>query len=168
MTKTTLYSPTEKIYPPGKCIQTESKSKLTLKPIRFPENNSKIPFAPIVQATIMIDGTFQIRAVFLVARKPKGQGEDEKKDELKFDIYQNWYVDLRGQRQLQFFIAYDIDDSIEENFDVYEASFKAEKDPYGEKAFADIATIQTFLWDIDPETSRGTETTVQQGTGGGY
>lgn len=165
MTKTTLSSPTDKIYPPGKCIETESRSRLTIKPIRFPENISKIPFAPIVQATLMKDGIFQIRAVFLVARKPKGQKEDEgdKTEELEFDIYQNWYVDLGGNRQLQFFIAYDIDDNIEENFDVYEASFRAERDPYGENAFASINTIQTFLWDIDPETSRGTETVVQHG-----
>lgn len=160
MTNITLKSPTDKIYPPGKCIETENKCKLTIKPISFPENTSKIPFAPIVQATLKKDGTFQIRAVFLVACKSIGQkGEDE----LKFDIFQNWYVDLDGQRQLQFFIAYDIDDNIEKNFDVYEASFKAKKDPYGENAFANIKTIQTFLWDIDPETSRGTETTVQQG-----
>lgn len=162
MTNITLKSPTDKIYPPGNCIARKSKSKLTIEPVCFPENTSKIPFAPIVQATLMKDGTFQIRAVFLVACKPIGQKEGE--NELEFDIYQNWYVDLDGQRQLQFFIAYDIDDNIEKKFDVYEASFKAEKAPYGENAFANIKTIQTFLWDIDPETSRGTETTVQQGT----
>ncbi|MFB9077254.1 hypothetical protein ACFFLS_02550 [Flavobacterium procerum] len=163
MTTTTLLSPDQTINPPGKCIELEHKSKLTAKPLSFPENNSKIPFAPIVQATLLKDGTFQIRAVFLVACKPKREEaeEDEKKGELKFEIFQNWYVDLDGQRQLQFFIAYNIDDNINKNFDVYEASFKAEKFPYGENAFDGINTIQTFLWDIDPETSRGTETTVQ-------
>jgi hypothetical protein len=166
MTKTTLTGPGPEgnVYPPGKCIQTENKSKLTLKPISFPENTSKIPFAPIVQATLIQDGTFQIKAVFLVATEPKGHkgDEDDKKEKLKFDIYQNWYVDLDGQRQLQFFIAYNIEDDPKQNFDVYEASFKVEKEPYGENAFAKIETIQTFLWDIDPETSRGTETSVER------
>lgn len=161
MEKITLCSPTDEIKPPGKCIETEYKSKLTIKPISFPENTSKIPFAPIVQATLMKDGTFQVRAVFLVARKPKAQKEDE--DKLKFDIYQNWYVDLNGKRQLQFFIAYDILDDLEKYFDVYEASFKAEPYPYGKDTFANLITILTFLWDTDPETSRGTETNVQHG-----
>lgn len=161
MEKITLCSPTDKVYPPGKCIPSNCTGKLTITPISFPENTSKIPFAPIVQATLMKDGTFQVRAVFLVARKPIGQKEGE--DELKFDIYQNWYVNLGGKRQLQFFIAYDILDDPEKYFDVYEASFKAEPYPYGKDTFANIETIQTFLWDIDPETSRGTETTVQPG-----
>ena len=166
MTKTTLLSHDEKIYPPGECMKPESINRITKKtPISFPENKSKIPFSPIVQATLMNNGTFQVRAVFLVARKPKGQKEDEdhKEDELDFDIYQNWYVDLEGQRQLQFFIAYDILDDPQKDFDVYETSFTAKPYPYGEDTFANIKTIQTFLWDIDPETSRGTETTVQVG-----
>ena len=167
MTKTTLTGPGPegKIYPPGKCMKPESQSRITKKtPISFPENKSPIPFAPIVQATLKEDGTFQVRAVFLVARKPKGQKEveDDKEGELDFDIYQNWYVDLHGKRQLQFFIAYDILDDPEKEFDVYEASFKAEPYPYGKDTFAEIETIQTFLWDIDPETSRGTETIVQR------
>lgn len=164
MSTTTLVSPDQKIYPPGECMKPESINRITKKlPVSFPENNSKIPFSPIVQATLMKDGTFQVRAVFLVARKPKKHKEDEdhKEDELDFDIYQNWYIDLDGQRQLQFFIAYDILDDPEPDFDVYETSFKAQPYPYGEKTFASLTTIQTFLWDIDPETSRGTETTVQ-------
>ncbi|MFD1601721.1 hypothetical protein ACFSJW_16880 [Flavobacterium artemisiae] len=150
-------SPTDKIYPPGECMKPESTSRITKKtPLSFPENTSKIPFSPIVQATLMKDGTFQVRAVFLVARKP-----NQKEVDLDFDIYQNWYVDLEGERQLQFFIAYDILDDPEQEFDVYETSFKAKPYPYGEKTFANIKTIQTYLWDIDPVTSRGTETTVQ-------
>ena len=165
MTKTTLTGFDGDIYPPGKSMAPEHKKKLTKDPISLPENTSKIPFAPIVQATLMDDGTFQVRAVFLVACKSKGKNEDEddKKAEFDFNIYQNWYVDLEGKRQLQFFIAYNIDDNINKKFDVYETSFKAEPYPYGEDTFADIKTIQTFLWDIDPETSRGTETTVQIG-----
>jgi hypothetical protein len=157
MEKTTLYSPTSKVFPPGKCIKKATKSKLTEKPVSFPENNTQIPFSPIVQATFTDSETLQVRAVFLVSNNT--QLNDGK---LEFMIYQNWYVDLDGKRQLQFFITYDIDDAISTDFDVYEIGFKAEKDPYGEDAFKSINTIQTFLWDIDPETSRGTETTVQR------
>ncbi|WP_417939714.1 hypothetical protein [Flavobacterium sp. RS13.1] len=157
MEKTTLYSPTSKVFPPGKCIKKATKSKLTEKPVSFPENNTQIPFSPIVQATFTDSDTLQVRAVFLVSNNT--QLNDGK---LEFMIYQNWYVDLDGKRQLQFFITYDIDDAISTDFDVYEIGFKAEKDPYGEDAFKSINTIQTFLWDIDPETSRGTETTVQR------
>jgi hypothetical protein len=154
----TPFSPTDKIYPPGKCIKKATRSKLTQKPISFPENNSKIPFSPIVQATFTDSETLQVRAVFLVSTNTPLNA-----DKLAFDIYQNWYVNLDGKRQLQFFITYDIDDAISTDFDVYEISFKAEKEPYGEDAFKSVETIQTFLWDIDPETSRGTETTVQHG-----
>lgn len=156
MEKTTLYSPTEKIYPPGKCIKKATKNKLTQKPVAFPENASQIPFSPIVQASFTDSETLQIRAVFLVSTNTALNN-----DKLDFMIYQNWYVDLDGKRQLQFFITYDIDDAISKDFDVYEISFKAEKDPYGEDAFKSVNTIQTFLWDIDPETSRGTETPVR-------
>lgn len=149
-------SPTDQIYPPGKPMKPKTINKITTKKtVSFPENTSPIPFSPIVQATLMKDGTFQVRAVFMVAHK---------QDELDFKIYQNWYIDIEGQRQLQFFIAYDILDDPETEFDVYETSFKAEPYPYGKDTFANITTIQTFLWDIDPETSRGTVTTVQQGT----
>ncbi|MCI9843971.1 hypothetical protein [Flavobacterium pectinovorum] len=155
MEKTILNSPIEKIYPPGKCIKKATKNKLTQKPVSFPENNTQIPFSPIVQATFTDSETLQVRAVFLVSTNTELNN-----DKLEFMIYQNWYVDLEGNRQLQFFITYDIDDAIGKDFDIYEISFKAEKDPYGEDAFKSVKTIQTFLWDIDPETSRGTETSV--------
>lgn len=145
----------DKVYPPGKCIKKATKNKLTQKPVNFPENTSQIPFSPIVQATFTDSETLQVRAVFLVSTNTALNN-----DKLDFMIYQNWYVDLDGKRQLQFFITYDIDDSISTDFDVYEISFKAEKDPYGEDAFKSVNTIQTFLWDVDPETSRGTETAV--------
>jgi len=158
MEKTTLYSPTEKIYPPGKCIKKASKNKLTQKPLNFPENASQIPFPPTVQATFIDSETLQVRAVFLVSNNTALNN-----DKLDFMIYQNWYVDLDGKRQLQFFITYDIDDAVSKDFDVYEISFKAEKEPYGEDAFKNVNIIQTFLWDVDPETSRGTETAVRHG-----
>lgn len=145
----------DKVYPPGKCIKKATKNKLTQKPVTFPENTSQIPFSPIVQATFTDSETLQVRAVFLVSTNTALNN-----DKLDFMIYQNWYVDLDGKRQLQFFITYDIDDAISTDFDVYEISFKAEKDPYGVDAFKSVKTIQTFLWDIDPETSRGTETAV--------
>lgn len=161
MAKTTLYSPTEKIYPPGKSIKKATKAKLTQKPLSFPENNSKIPFSPIVQATFLDSETLQVRAVFLVSTNTALNS-----DKLAFEIYQNWYVDLDGNRQLQFFITYDIDDAVSKDFDVYEISFKAVKGPYEkeENPFKSVETIQTFLWDIDPVTSRGTETKVGSAT----
>lgn len=155
MEKTTLYSDDIQIFPPGKCIKNATKPKLTQKPVSFPENTTKIPFSPIVQATLTDSETLQVRAVFLVATNTALND-----DKLSFDIYQNWYVDLDGNRQLQFFITYNIADTISKEFDVYEISFRAEKYPYGEDAFKSVNTIQTFLWDIDPETSRGTETSV--------
>lgn len=158
MTKTTLKSPTEKIYPPG--VSLGPKVKLEKRTsITFPENQTNALLSPVVQATLIGKKRLQMRAVVFIA--------PEEQNSLEFDIYQNCYVDIEGNPQLQFFICYDLQDIVGKVFDIYEVSFEAKRIPFGDDAFTKIKTVQTFLWDIDPISSRGTETTVQPGTGTG-
>ena len=159
MEKTTLYSPTgtDNIYPPGKKINDTGKL-LKIGTVTFPNNKEKIPFSPIVQAVKSKDNKkLQINAVvFVTSFGPKN-------NELDFEIYQNQYVDMDGKLQVQFFICYNLLNDPGTVFDIYEISFDADKKPFGKHFFTDVNVIQTFLWDIDPDTSRGTETVVTSG-----
>lgn len=159
MKNITLNSPIEKIYPPGTPLHV-TLSRDSVGKIKFPERTDRMLLSPLVEAYHVIDEitkeeTILVRAVVFIARK-------ETKD-LDFDIYQNCYIDLDGKPQLQFFIAYDLVETKETDFLVYEVAFNAAAIPYG--PLSKIITIQTFLWDIDPVGSRGTVTTVQPGTG---
>lgn len=155
MEKTTLHSPIEKIYPPGKKID-ETGKLLKVGTVTFPNNQEKIPFSPVVQAFKSSDNkNLHINAVVFVTSFGPANNE------LNFEIYQNQYVDLDGKLQVQFFICYDLLDDPGTVFDIYEISFDANKKPFGKHLFTDVNTIQTFLWDIDPDTSRGTETPVR-------
>ncbi|WP_456315034.1 hypothetical protein [Pseudomonas shirazensis] len=157
MTKITLkLSDDKKTYPPG--FSLGPKVNLNkLSSVTFPENQTNALLSPVVQATLVGNKKLQIRAVIFIA--------PEEQNELEFDVYQNWYVDIEGNPQLQFFICYDLKDIVGKIFDIYEVSFEAKRKPYNEDddVFSKIKTVQTFLWDIDPVSSRGTETNVQHG-----
>jgi hypothetical protein len=157
MTNITPNSSDDKVYPPGKKI-AETGKLLKIGTVTFPNNKEKIPFSPVVQAFKTKDNKkLQINAVVFVTSFGPANNE------LNFEIYQNQYIDLNGKLQAQFFICYDLLDDPGTVFDIYEISFDANKKPFGKHLFTDVNIIQTFLWDIDPETSRGTESVVQKG-----
>ncbi|WP_166921771.1 hypothetical protein [Flavobacterium poyangense] len=148
-------SPTDKIYPPGKSLGPKVKlEKLTS--ITFPDNQTNALLSPVVQANLIDGRKLKVKAVVFIA--PDDQNG------LDFDIYQNCYVNIEGKPKLQFFVCYDLKDVVGKVFDIYEVSFEAKQIPFP-GGLSEIKTIETFLWDIDPITSRGTETTVQPGTG---
>ncbi|TDW47222.1 hypothetical protein EV144_105240 [Flavobacterium sp. 270] len=150
MKNITLNSPIEKIYPPGTLLPVKLSPDSVGK-IKFPERTDRMLLSPLVEAYHTKENQLLVRAVIFIARK-------ETKD-LDFGIYQNCYIDLNGNPQLQFFISYDLVETKETDFLIYEVAFNAIDIPYG--SLSKISTIQTFLWDIDPVTSRGTVTTVQ-------
>jgi hypothetical protein len=158
MTKITLkLADDKKNYPPGFSlgpkVNLDKRTSIT-----FPENQTNALLSPVVQATLIGKKKLQIRAVVFISPEAQTNG-------LEFDVFQNWYVDIEGNPQLQFFICYDLKNVIGKEFDIYEVSFEAKRKPYNEDddVFSKIKTIQTFLWDIDPVSSRGTETNVQHG-----
>lgn len=73
------------------------------------------------------------------------------------DIYE-FINDLSPCKQREIFIVYDYKAETPESLNLYTFSFEV---PCNSNS---IETIETFLWNEDPETSRGTETTVQPPT----
>jgi hypothetical protein len=153
MTKTTLESPIEKIYPPGTLLPVKLNPEAVGK-IKFPERTDRLLLSPLVEAYYNKEKKeLLVRAVVFVARK-------EAKN-LDFGIYQNCYIDIESKPQLQFFISFDLVETKETDFFIYEVEFIVSSIPYGVDALSKIEKIQTFLWDIDPVASRGTETPVR-------
>jgi hypothetical protein len=144
-------SVTQTIDPPGFEIEKFKKCK-PRGLITFPDNRSKALMSPLVEAAY-INETLSITTVIFVP-----PFEDKKALDLK--IYQNWYSNIEGVPQLQFFICYDMSESVSKDFLVYEVTFDAESKPF-EEQLSMVKTIQTFLWDVDPIASRGTITNVQ-------
>ncbi|AYN05126.1 MULTISPECIES: hypothetical protein [unclassified Flavobacterium] len=152
MSTTNLNSEVLIKYPPGVCI--ESIDARPIGSVSFPENRSKALLPPIVQAS------FENNKEKLVVQAVVFIAEDEQTD-LCLSIYQNCYVNIEGIPQLQFFVCYDMVETVAKEFNVYEVTFYADPIPFDD--FSQIKTIVTFLWDVDPIGSRGTVTTVQAG-----
>lgn len=138
--------------PPGTEIPAKFITTNFIGEIKFPLKKSKTLFSPVVEA-FFVEGVITVNAVVYVDSKVKKTTE--------FNVIQNLYVDIEGDPQLQFFVCYDLDDDKDvQNFRVFEVTFQVQSIlPF---EISKVETIQTFLWDIDPETSRGTETTVQR------
>lgn len=137
--------------PPGFSIETTESTKVGQ--ISFPERRTRALLSPLVEAYLEDKNKkLLIRAVVFIA-------PDE--NAMNFTIYQNWFVNIEGTPQLQFFICYDMKEIEGKDFDIYEVSFYAVDTPFGKNAFSHLKTIETFVWDVDPVTSRGTVTTVQ-------
>jgi len=139
--------------PPGVEIPTEFTSTNYVGEIKFPLSKSNDLFSPVVQA-FLIDEIITVNAVVFVDSKIEKSTE--------FNVIQNCYVDIEGDPQLQFFVCYDLDNKEEsKKFWVYEVTFQVQ--PIIPFDISKVETIQTFLWDVDPVSSRGTVTNVQAG-----
>lgn len=154
MTNITLKSDDKKIPPPGTLLPAKLNPEPVGK-IKFPERTERLLLSPLVEAYYNKEKKeLLVRAVVFVARK-------EAKN-LDFGIYQNCYIDMESNPQLQFFVSFDLVETKETDFFIYEVEFIVSSIPYGpDDALSKIKKIQTFLWDIDPVASRGTETNVQ-------
>jgi len=79
-----------------------------------------------------------------------------------FIITQSYSTNASGYPELQFYICTDyLVHSGTNNFDGYQLNFTADATSLPEGVLLkDIVTIESFLWNKDPKTSRGTVTTV--------
>jgi len=154
MSKTTINSCPVIINPPGKEIPKKFIDTTFIGEIKFPLRKSKTLFSPVAEA-FFVDGIITVNAIVFVDSKAKKTTE--------FNVIQNCYIDIEGDPQLQFFVCYNLDEKeASKNFWVYEITFQVQPiDPFD---ISKVETLQTFLWDIDPITSRGTVTTVKRGT----
>ena len=124
--------------------------------IQFDHIRSKKPLPALIEANRKADanGINVSVVVFIV----------EGYENPEIVVTQSYSISSLGLNQLQFFISYDFNEVKSSNFKTYELSFdaKEKKLPKGVK-LKDIDTVEIFLRDTDPITSRGTVTTVQTG-----
>ncbi|MFI1744314.1 hypothetical protein [Thalassobellus sediminis] len=104
-------------------------------------SSSEKPFSPLVQVSYGASGNLQVSAVVFVAasEKPNFSG-----------VNMQSVISNSGEKELDFFIIYDEPEERYQNFEAYRVDFIVENPP------EDLAQIQTFLWNKDPVSSRGT------------
>lgn len=156
MTKITQDSCTTISLPPGISI-VQQESTPQIGSVSFPQTKSVDILSPYVEAQYNAkDNSLTATAVVYVDQTTIQNGV------FTYSIFQNSYIDIAGAPQLQFFIVYDMPEELSVNFAIYEITFQADATIFS-GGLSNIESIQTFLWDADPITSRGTETTVQHG-----
>lgn len=157
MEKTTPESYTETINPPGTDITpTIETTANSIGNVTFEETKSVEILSPYVEAYYSANAnTLTVNAIVYVDSTAINENGT-----LEYCIFQNTYIDIEGDSQLQFFIVYNMPEELSGDLSIYEIIFQADKDIFI-GGLSNVKTIQTFLWDSDPVTSRGTETTVQ-------
>jgi hypothetical protein len=135
--------------PPG--IQVPQKSFSESGTISFTNKRPNTPLQPLVEVYLDSSNNIQISTVFFIDAAITGL------DANSFIIFQDTSISETGEPRLQFFISYDAIETDATNFQAYQLSFQALPTIFLTK---DITTIQTFLWDTDPISSRGTITNV--------
>lgn len=143
------------VLPPGVINVIDSPIKAGSQ-ITFANSRPTTPLPPLVQANLDKTGQFIMvcAIVFIDSSIPSP---------VSFTVYQNSIEGVNGApNQIQFYICYDYAESTATNFSAYTINFASlPASAAGGIAVKGINTIETFSWDSDPVTSRGTETTVQ-------
>ncbi len=138
--------------PPGKLV-APSIAADSIAEVNFlnPYRNfiTKRPLPPLVQNYYDKNmGILHMYAIVFV---------DSNEDPGSFDVYQQEIVSESGKSQLNFYITYDKPETRVSQFTGYRVNFAVRMPNPGNPP----TQIETFLWDEDPRTSRGTVTTVQ-------
>ncbi|OEJ99241.1 hypothetical protein A8C32_08720 [Flavivirga aquatica] len=136
--------------PPGRPINSKNVTVTPLdSQISFSYNSTTIkPLQPLVQVSFSPDRKLQISAVVFIASSIE-------RAEIS-SVNQESVISDAGETQLDFFIIYDAPEVSYQTFNAYRVDFVIENPP------EDLAQIETYLWDEDPVTSRGTVTTVRK------
>jgi hypothetical protein len=135
--------------PPGQPINRNLIKITNLNSqIEFDYNSTSLkPLTPLVQVSFSPEGNLQVSAVVFVASSETPNLSA---------VNQESVISDSGETQLDFFIIYDAPEQSYQNFNAYRVDFIIENPP------ADLVQIETFLWDSDPVTSRGTVTPVEK------
>ncbi|WP_272151774.1 hypothetical protein [Tenacibaculum aiptasiae] len=155
------------VFPPGKVISPEVTIQKSGS-IYF-ENTFERPLPSLVEATKKHRcGPINVKALIFVSSSTPLPASAIK-------ISQLFSVNSFGDYMLQFFIHTTVENMLKINdnkttneYQAYTIKFSTnELVTFPEGISLDkIKVIQTFVWNIDPTTSRGTETTVQDTTPG--
>ena len=143
------------IIPPGIDITPKDKDAVhSIGTVTFKKTKSAEVLSPYVEAYYDSHSNALLIQAVVYVDSPLVE-----KEELHFSVIQNTYIDIEGSPQLQFFIVYNMPEELSADLFIYEIVFNADSSFIG--GFSNLEKIQTFLWDSDPETSRGTETPVR-------
>ena len=134
------------INPPGVELKNISFNA-TEQQITFKNNRSITPLPPLVQANFDIEESISVSAVCFL---------DAQQDISSVQVYWDGNV-----LKPDFYIAYNIKNNEVKKFTAYEVNFTLTKE---ELLGVKPETIEVFVWDKDPITSRGTVTTVKSST----
>jgi hypothetical protein len=151
----TVNSTCTPVLPPGVINVIDSPIKAGSQ-IAFTNPRPTTPLPPLVQANLDATGQFinVCAIVFIDSSIPSP---------VSFTVYQNSITGVDGApNQIQFYICYDYAESTAINFNAYTINFASlPADVKGGISVKGMNAIETFSWDSDPVTSRGTVTTVQ-------
>ena len=150
------------IFPPGNLVPTTPEARHVGTIVLSETPN--LPLVPHVKVTKIDNETLEIKSIVFV-----NTTLDRTPD---FLVNQLFSINSLGQCQLQFFIHCSEEQILEimddqNHDDIHYQAFSVVFRTSSTEGFpdkikmSDIKFAQTFLWNIDPETSRGTETVVQ-------
>jgi hypothetical protein len=148
-------APKVNVYPPGTVIPILDFSAVGSS-ISLANNNSFNLLQPLVAASLDATGNILVSTVVFVDASLSLVETD-------FVVKQLYDISDLGVPRIQFFISYEKPETKPTEFKAYEISFApilASLIP-AVVLGSQIKTVQAFLWNVDPETSRGTETVVQ-------
>ncbi|MGC6431722.1 MAG: hypothetical protein ACON5F_11820 [Jejuia sp.] len=140
--------------PPGEPIaKSNIKVQKINSQIEFSFNSSSTkPLSPLVQISFDKKGNLQVSAIVFI---PTSETPNLS------NINQEYVISDSGETQFDFFIIYNAPEVSSQTFQGYKVDFVLENPP------KDLVQIETFIWDEDPETSRGTVTPVEKGGNNG-
>ncbi|CAL2106399.1 conserved hypothetical protein [Tenacibaculum sp. 190524A02b] len=165
----TNISEKEIIFPPGELLINDGREYIKVFPsgnINYHSNFTQ-PLPSLVEAVYEpIDdenGVIKVSVLFFV---------DSEDDLNTIKVNQLFCISSLGECKLQFFIYCDEAQlksltKSSNKYRAYTVNFKTSNTnnfPEGTPkpvSLKDIKVVETFIWNIDPETSRGTETSVQ-------
>ena len=150
------------IFPPGEplkfFLELTKSGEVT---VRHMYSDNPPPLVPLAEAKALDANTMSVRATIFINSTAKDP---------QLLVSQVLCVTADGEFKLQFFIHCGeeevyrlIDNRTEEVYTAYETQFESTNTngfPDG-ITMESISHVQVFLWNIDPETSRGTESVVQ-------
>ena len=134
--------------PPGTQINPKNVTITPLNSqISFSYNSTSVkPLPPLVQVSFSPDGNLQVSNIVFIAASENA---------VITSVYQESVISDEGTTQLDFFIDYDAPEESFQTFNAFRVDFVIQNPP------SDLQQIETYLWDEDPVSSRGTVTEVQ-------
>lgn len=158
--KKKMFIPGNKIGVMNKYVHIMEGKDEDVPDLRLPEYAYKDLVAPTGHV-ILQDQKIKILAVCFVNKSYELEYKD-------FTCYYGFSYDRRGGYLINLYITFDKQEKKAVNYKYYSFEFEFEKGAIRcadgfEVPMEKIKTVQLFLINKDPETSRGTETTVQSG-----